>query len=130
MSSRSLIRPSENKKPAASSKSLPGVRIVMARLRVSPPALRRISSGSSVARSSTNSRRFPFSSAVTDAGVVKPGRSAIIAAYLPVVSRVFEDIVEYLRIDGVRFAEIQPCADRRAVGRLRIERIHVDARFD
>src|SRR5579884_2821612 len=84
ISSRACTMPSLSKKPAAHSKSLPGVRIVTAALFVYPAIARRISSGSSVARSSTTSRARPSSTETTRAGVVRPGRTSSIIPVLHV----------------------------------------------
>ncbi len=67
--------PSPDRNPAASSKSAPGVRMVMARVRVAPPAVIRISKGSSVARSSRRSRAAPPETSRTRTRVVGPGRT-------------------------------------------------------
>ena len=73
MSSTPPITCSPYKKPAASSKSDPGVRIVIAAVRLVPRDTTRISSGSSVATRSETRRTRPSSTLSTFALVVLPG---------------------------------------------------------
>src|SRR2546422_882276 len=75
MSSGPATMPSPCRKPAASSKSAPGVRIVTAAVRRLWPARIRISSGSSVASRSERLRDPSASNATTRAGTEEPGRS-------------------------------------------------------
>src|SRR5882724_1581632 len=75
MSSGPAKMPSPCRKPAASSKSAPGVRIVTAAVRRTWPATSRISRGSSVASRSERLRDPAASTATTLAETEEPGRS-------------------------------------------------------
>src|SRR5207302_8156943 len=75
MSSAPATMPSPCRKPAASSKSAPGVRMVTAAVCRFWPARTRISSGSSVASRSERLRDPAASNATTRAGTEEPGRS-------------------------------------------------------
>src|SRR5207302_8950968 len=75
MSPGPATMPSPCRKPAASSKSAPGVRIVTAAVRRLRPARIRISSGSSVASRSERLRDPAASNATTRAETEEPGRS-------------------------------------------------------
>src|ERR1700682_1731774 len=70
------MTPSQNRKPAASSKAFPGVRIVIATLRVSPPARTRVSRGSSVATRSKRGTAAPSMLATMRTSVDDPLRAA------------------------------------------------------
>src|SRR5215203_1993621 len=65
MSSGEETIPSPYRNPAASSKSAPGVRMVTATVCLEPPETRRISIGSSVARTSGRTRALPSSTTRT-----------------------------------------------------------------
>ena len=68
------MTPSPKRNPVASSKSLPGVRMVIATVRVSPPRSNRISRGSSPATASIRSTSSPPSGVSTRTRSTAPRR--------------------------------------------------------